>query len=222
MARPGRIKLEEIKLEGGIVVPVYLHKETGVFSAEYVEEYVRAEADCELHTNANEHWSGKDLEKLREDVRRWAREKKQLQWEPVIVLYSGVSRFTHHGRTVLGNTFERLMRGKKLHGDGYEWRQWGHQKSARGGFIYDTDLEVVPPSGRASEPMPLNSGEAEPQIIAYRPERWSALLKLVEMETALRERLTDIIGAGEAKIDALLTSVREGGLLALMGPKEGK
>ena len=76
--RPGNISLDDIKLEGGIVVHVTLNKETGVFHARYDEVHVGEN----IQAHGGESWEGKDLEKIREDVRKWAKEKRRSSGKP--------------------------------------------------------------------------------------------------------------------------------------------
>jgi hypothetical protein len=49
----------------------------------------------------------------------------------------------------------------------------------------------------------------------YTPERWLALLKLVEMEKALRDRLHELVEGGEKKLSPFLEKVPAIGLLGL-------
>lgn len=119
-----------------------------------------------------------------------------------------------------GQEFERLMRAPKLKGEGYEWRHWAHQKPDKG-FLYDTTLEVYGPGSPTGEPTNFH-GDEEPVVMDYTPERWLALLKLVEMEDALRERLQEFVSAGNKKLELFLTTVSHSGLLGLTSPKGKK
>lgn len=215
--RIGRIAVEEIKLEGGIVVRVTLEKESGTFHAQYDEVF----KGDQIEHHGGESWQNKDLDALRKEVHEWYKAKIQLKWEPVIVIYP--NRGYEHGRetNVLGSSFTRLMRAKKIKGDEYEWRSWAYSKPNNGPFVHDKDITVYPPGGNEGHPMAFGSDEDPPVIVPYTPERWLALLQLIEMETKLRERLCEIVNAGEAKLDAFLGRVRSAGLLAFT-PKEGK
>jgi len=216
--RPGNISLDDIELEGGVVVHVVLNKETGVFSANYHKVY---DGDNSQH-HETKSWEGKDLEKIREDVRQWAKENKQLKWEPVITVGPKDSFGMHHAHHVLGQCFQRIMRAKKLDADGYEWRYWAFSKPGKDtSFVYDKDLEVYPPAAQASEPRAWREGDVEPVILEYTPERWLALLQLVEMEKALREKLHELVEGGEKKLSLFLEKVPAIGLLGL-APKERK
>ena len=215
--RPGTISLDDINLEGGIVVHVYLDKEKGIFHARYDEVHVGEN----IQAHDGESWEGKDLEKLREDVKKWAKEKKALKWEPVIAVGPEDGFGMHGAHGVLGQSFKRLMRAKKHTGDGYEWRNWAYSKPGKdSSFIYDHDLEVYPPSSQASEPEAFRSN-VKPIILEYTPDRWLALLKLVEMENALRDKLRDLVEEGEQKFNVFLEKVPATGLLGL-APKEKK
>lgn len=207
---PGTVLLDDIKLEGGLVVRVSLDKKTGIFHARYSETF---KMENGTHHDG-ESWSGKDLEKIREDVKRWAREKKALKWEPVIVVGPADAFGMHGGRKLLGHQFIREMRAKKLKGDGYEWRGWAHQKPDNGGFVYDEDLEVYPPSGTISAPAPWGGG-AEPVVIEYTPDRWLALLQLAAMEAILKTRFSELVEGGEKQILGFLAKVPQVGLLGL-------
>ena len=213
----GRMKLEEIKLEGGVIVPVSLDKETGTFHAEYLETF---SGENETH-QFNEHWQDKDLEKLRIQVREWARTQRKLDWKPVIVLHRTVDGWNSRVKSVLGCGFERLMRAKKLKGEGYEWRGWALTAPDRN-FIYDTDLDVYPPSGHASEPKAYRHNDREPIVIEYTPERWLALFRLIEMEKALQAKLEEIFGSGEKRLDLFFSKLQDGGLLAFNDPTKEK
>ena len=220
--RPGQIALDDIKLEGGIVVHVRLNKESGIFYADYMETY---EGENQTHHDTKS-WEGKDLEKIRAEVREWAANEKALKWEPVIAVGPKDSFGLSQGTTVLGQTFQRLLRGKKHKGGGYEWRYWAFSKPAKNGethtgFVYDKDLEVYPPAGKTHEPSAFRDGDVNPVILEYTPERWLALLQLVEMEKALKEKLNDLVVAGEGKLAGFLANVPKIGLLGL-APKEAK
>jgi hypothetical protein len=215
--RPGNISLDDIKLEGGIVVHVTLNKESGVFHARYDEIHVGEN----IQAHGGESWEGKDLEKIREDVKRWAKEKKALKWEAVIAVGPEEGFGMHGAHEVLGQSFKRLMRAKKHKGEGYEWRNWAYSKPGKdGSFIYDHDLEVYPPSSQASQPEAFRSN-VKPIILEYTPERWLALLKLVEMEGALRKKLQDLVEDGENKFSLFLEKVPAIGLLGLAPDKKG-
>lgn len=214
--RPGQISLDDIKLEGGIVVKVHLDKETGIFHARY-EEIWRGE---NIEHHGGESWEGKDLEKIRKDVHEWAKREKALKWEPVIAIGPKDSFGIGRNHSVLGQSFERLMRAKKHKGDDYEWRSWAYNKPTDRGFVYDTDLEVYPPSGSTSEPSAWNDG-IDPVVMEYTPERWLALLKLIEMEKTLRDKLHELVAGGEQKLVGFLAQVPTIGLLGL-APKGKK
>lgn len=173
--RTGRIAVEEIKLEGGIVVKVTLDKESGVFHARYDEVF----KGDNIESHGGERWKDKDLDALRKQVKEWYKEKVQLRWEPVIVIYPNRDRSYSNEKKVLGGSFERLMRAKKLKGDEYEWRSWAYSKPD-GGFVCDKDLEVYPSSGKDSTPTAFGSDEDPPIIMPYTPERWLSLLQLVK------------------------------------------
>lgn len=213
--RPGQIALDDMKLEGGIVVKVSLNKETGIFTARYDEVHVGEN----IEAHGGESWEGKDLEKIRRDVHKWATEQKALKWEPVIAVGPKDSFGMGRDHVVLGQSFMRLMRGRKHRGEGYEWRSWAFNKPNNGGFVYDHDLEVYPPSSQASEPSAFRSGDLDPVVMEYTPERWLALLKLVEMEKALRDKLYELVEGGEKKLLPFLEKVPTIGLLGL-APKE--
>lgn len=216
--RPGQIALDDIVLEGGIVVHVRLNKETGVFHADWMHVY---EGDNETHHDTKS-WEGKDLEKIRQDVRDWAKENKALHWEPVISVGPKDSFGMHQAHVVLGQAFQRLLRAKKHSGDGYEWRYWAFSKPGKEtSFVYDKDLEVYPPAGKTSEPSAFRDGEIDPVILEYTPERWLALLQLVEMEKALKTRLLELVEGGEKKLALFLEKVPTTGLLGLAPDKKG-
>lgn len=214
--RPGQIALDDICLEGGIVVKVHLNKETGVFHARY-DEIWKGE---NIEHHGGESWEGKDLEKIRADVRKWALEEKALKWEPMIAVGPENGFGMHNARSVLGQKFERLMRAKKHKGESYEWRSWAYNKPDDGGFIYDKDLEVYPPSGSTSEPSTFRDGDIPPVVMEYTPERWLALLQLVEMEKALRTKLLELVEGGEKKLTGFLAQVPSIGLLGLAQKKK--
>jgi hypothetical protein len=214
-APKGWIRLDDIKLEGGIVVTVNLDKNEGIFHAEYSKIL---EMENGQHHDG-ETWKGKDLEKIREDVQKWHKEQKALKWEPVIVV-KPAEGFGHHRRKVLGQEFERLMRAPMHTGKGYEWRSWAYQKPD-GGFLYDKDLEVYGPGGQDSEPTKGFHSDVKPVIMPYTPERWKALLQLVKMEAALRDRLEGIVKGGNEQLENFLLKVPQMGLMGLT-PKPGK
>lgn len=210
--KPGQIALDDIKIEGGIVVKVSLNKETGVFTARY-DELWKGE---HIEHHGGKTWEGKDLEKIRKDVQEWAKREKVLKWEPVISVGPEGGFGMHNAKTVLGQKFERLMRAKNHKGDGYEWRNWAYSKPGKdGSFVYDTDLEVYPPSGQSSEPSAFQRGEIPPVTMEYTPERWLALLQLVQMEKALRTKLMELVEGGEKKLVGFLAKVPTTGLLGL-------
>lgn len=215
--RPGQIALDDILLEGGIVVQVHLDKEKGIFHARY-DEIHRGE---NIEAHGGESWEGKDLEKIRKDVYEWAKREKALKWEPVIAVGPEDGFGMHGAHEVLGQSFKRLMRAKKHKGDGYEWRNWAYNKPADGGFVYDKDLEVYPPSSQASEPEAFRS-DVKPILLEYTPERWLALLKLVEMEKALRDKLYELVEGGEKKFVVFLEKVPTTGLLGLAPGEKGE
>jgi hypothetical protein len=215
--RPGWIALDDIELEGGVVVRVQLDKEKGVFHARYEE--VHKGEDCEYHSGKT--WEGKDLEKIRADVSEWHRAMNQLKWEPVIVIQEcGHS----NQKAVLDQGFTRMMRARKMNGKGYEWRYWpvtkpeekeeGGQRIGSGSFVNDHDLDVYPPGAMSSEPFTTRSDETPPVILEYTPERWTALLTLVEMEKALHARFREIVEHGAEEVGKLLTRIPSVGLLA--------
>lgn len=217
----GRISLDDIEIEGGIVVHVALDKESGVFYAEYM--HVHEGENIQHHDTKS--WEGKDLEKIRVDIRKWAQEEKALKWEPMIAVAPKDSFGMHNAHSVLGQKFERLMRAKKIDGEGYEWRSWAYTKPSKheghsSGFIYDKDLEVYPPSGSTSEPTAFRDGDIQPVVMEYTPERWLALLQLVEMEKALRDRLHELVAGGEQKLTGFLSKVPSIGLLGLAPKKK--
>lgn len=207
---PGRVKLDDIKLEGGIIVKVHLVKETGIFHATYFRRY-ETERGWE---SENKSWEGKDLDKIRADIAKWAKEEKALKWEPVISVSSNDEWHSGGKHKVLGQEFERLMRAPKLKGEGFEWRNWAHEKPD-GGWLYDSDLEVYGPSATTSEPTNFH-GDNEPVVMAYTPERWLALLDLVKMEEALRDRLQEFVSAGNQKLELFLSTIPQSGLLGLV------
>lgn len=213
----GWVRLDDIELEGGIVVKVSLDKEKGIFHARYDEHWKNGENE-EHH--GGKSWEGKDLEKIRNDVYIWAKEEKALKWEPVIAIWDadGYGGARHK---VLGQQFDRLMRAKKHKGDDYEWRHWAFSAPDKN-FIYDTDLEVYAPAAQTSEPSKFRSDENKPVIMEYSPEKWLALLKLVEMESALRDRFHEIVGSGKEKVEQLLEKIPTAGLLAFAPKPKGK
>lgn len=215
----GRISLDDIVIEGGVVVHVALDKESGVFHADYFKTHEGEN----IHHHETKAWQGKDLEQIRKDVRDWAKKEKALKWEPVIAVGPVDTFGMHQAKNVLGQKFERLMRAKKVDGEGYEWRYWAYNKPAdkngHTGFIYDKDLEVYPPSGSTSEPSAWRDGETEPVVMEYTPERWLALLQLVQMEKALRTKLLELVEGGEKKLTTFLAQVPSIGLLGL-APKQ--
>lgn len=62
--RPGQVKLDDIKLEGGITVKVHLDKNAGTFHALYREHHVQGEDEF----TSSRTWDGKDLDKIRAGV----------------------------------------------------------------------------------------------------------------------------------------------------------
>lgn len=214
--RNGFIRLDDIELEGGIVVHVELDKEKGIFHARYDEVWEGEN----ITAHGGESWEGKDLEKIRQDVKTWAKEKKALKWEPVIAVWDA-DGYGQSNHKVLGQQFERLMRAKKHKGDDYEWRSWAYNTPDKN-FVKDTDLEVYPPSAQASEPSKFRDHENAPVIMEYSPEKWLALLKLVEMERALKSRFHEIVGGGKEKVEQLLAKIPSAGLLAFAPKTKGK
>jgi hypothetical protein len=212
--RTGKTAIEDIQLEGGIVVHVTLDKESGTFHARYDEIF----KGDNIEHHGGESWQNKDLKALRTEVRQWCKEKIRLQWEPIIVIYPNGGRSHSSEKEVLGCRFERLMRAKKLKGDEYEWRSWAYT-NPNGSFVTDNDLDVYGPGGNEGQPTAFRSYEDPPVIIPYMPERWLALFKIIDMEKTLRRKLRDIINAGESKIDAFLGRVSSTGLLAFT-PKD--
>jgi hypothetical protein len=206
------ITLDPIELEGGLKVDVRLNKEDGVFHAHYDEIH---EGENVLH-HGGKSWEGKDLEKIRVDVHEWAKKEKKLKWEPVIVV-SGKRGYRHDEHDVLGQIFDRMMRAKTVDSKTYVWREWAYTKPGDGGYVRDTDLEVYPPSGEASEPGKFRSDDPEPVVMEYSAEKWLALLKLVQMEEALRKKFAEIVGQGKGKLELALERVPIAGLLALDG-----
>lgn len=202
----GKITLEEIRLEGGVVIPVTLEKETGTFEAVFEDRYENASQS--IHSDKT--WRNKDLEKLRQEVKAWHHEKVRLKWEPVIVLWTDPNG--NSDLKVLGCSFERLMRAKKLSGDDYEWRYWAISTPDED-FVYKEDLEVYAPSGGRGKPKAWGNNP-EPVVMPYTGARWTSLLNLIEMEEALRSRLRDIMSSDEPKIDGFLDRLNSGGLLA--------
>ena len=162
---------------------------------------------------------GKDLEKIRKDVQEWAKREKALKWEPVITVGPKDSFGIGREHVVLGQSFARLMRAKKHKGDDYEWRSWAYSKPD-GSFVYDKDLEVYAPAGQASEPSAWGGG-IDPILLEYTPERWLALLKLVEMEKALKDKLHELVEGGEKKFSLFLEKVPAIGLLGLAPDEKG-
>jgi hypothetical protein len=216
----GHILVEEMKLEGGITVPVTMCKEDGSFHAVFNERHRDGEDGVYM---SGQRWGDGTLEGIRIQIRKWHQEASQLRWEPVIVLYPGSRRLHSDNFRLLGCDVDRLMRAKKISGKGYEWRHWGtthgdHLGDRSRSFVEKEDLEVPPPSGMAGEPTAWG-GEGEPVLIAYTPERWSSLLKLYHMEEELRARMREIVNSDEEVIDAFLGRVRTNGLLAFQ-PKE--
>lgn len=213
---PGEIRLDPINLEGGISVDVVMDKKTGEFTATY--QAVHEMENGEHHDS--ERWSGKDLEKIRQDVKKWAQEQKALKWEPVIVVIPS-DGYRSSRKEVLGQEFYRCMRAKKHRGKDYEWRSWAYQKPG-GGFLYDEDLEVYGPGGQAGEPHVFGQhSDVAPVVMEYTPEKWQALLKLVEMEKALRERLFEIVSGGKKELEPFLKRLPSVGLVGLQ-PKSKK
>lgn len=216
----GRISLDDIVIEGGVVVNVALDKESGVFHA----DYNKLHEGENIQSHETKAWHGKDLDQIRKDVREWAKKEKALKWEPVISVGPEDSFGMHQAKSVLGQKFERLMRAKKVDGEGYEWRYWAYSKPAdkngHGGFVYDKDLEVYPPTASTSEPSAYRQGDINPVIMGYTPERWLALLQLVEMEKALRTKLLELVEGGEKKLTGFLAQVPTTGLLGLSQNKK--
>lgn len=214
--RRGEVIVEAIKLEGGLEVLVRLNKVTGVFSASYEEAFPTSNG---THCD-REFWEGRDLAQLREDIEEWARTKKSLVWEPVIVVGQKSSFGLGEGQRLLGHVFLRMMRARMHTGKDYVWRRWAQTKPAPkdslgGSFLYDHDLEVYPPSSSAVAPSAGLSG-LEPAVIDYTPERWVALLKLREMETSLQNKLKNIIKGGADELEKMLLKVPATGLLGLI------
>jgi hypothetical protein len=211
----GQIALDDIELEGGIVVKVRLDKETGIFHASYTEFFKMENGEA----HGGESWSGKDLEKIRSDVRQWAKEKKALKWEPVIVIAPKNAMGLHDGQSVLGQVFDRRMRARKHKGDDFEWRTWAHSKPD-GSFVYANDLEVYAPGSQSSAPSAW-SGSLDPVTIEYTSERWLALLQLRDMERALQKRLEELVEGGAKAISGFLAKVPAVGLLGLSKGVQG-
>lgn len=212
---PGTITVDEVKLEGGITIPILLSKESGIFRA-------RIDRTFEGHNTTHhesESWEDKDLDKVRTKIHQWHKDNVKLDWEPLIVLFpGGGSDYRSRSENVLGSCFERMMRAKKLTSENYEWRSWAFSKPD-GGFVYAHDLDVYPPGGKEHRPEKWRSNETDPVIIPYTPERWTALLQLVKMENALRERLAVIMQSDEMKLDLFFRQVTGTGLLAFSGLK---
>lgn len=216
---PGTVHIEDVKLEGGITIPIILHKEDGIFRAHHNLVF---EGENTTHYDGKS-WEDKDLDKVRKDIKQWHQSNVKLKWEPMIILHPSGERFgSSRQKKVLGSAFERMLRAKKLKSDDYEWRTWAYSKSESGSsFVYDHDLEVYPPGATASAPEAYRDEET-PVVIAYTPERWHALLQLIKMEEALRERLSEIMKMDEPKLDVFFKKIQSGGLLAFGGlkPKE--
>lgn len=210
---PGMMTIEEVKLEGGITIPITLIKESGIFFAEHFQTF---EGENITH-NDHERWEDKDLDKVRAKIKAWHLEKVKLKWEPIIVLWPGGTGFHNSVNKVLGSGFERMMRAKKLSSDSYEWRSWAYKKP-NSDFLYDHDLEVYEPSGTTGEPHGWQN-EPDPVILAYTPARWTSLLQLRKMEEALRDRLEEILKADVAHMDLFFNKIQSAGLLAFTGAK---
>lgn len=210
----GWITLDPIELEGGIKVEVRLSKDDGIFHAYYDEIH---EGEHVVH-HGGKTWEGKDLEKIRVDVREWANAEKKLKWEPVIVVWNEKGYGGRNEHHVLGHRFDRLMRAKAHRGELYVWRNWAYTKPGKDhNFVYDTDLEVYPPSGETGAPCKYRSDEPEPVVMDYSADKWVALLKLIEMEEALTKKFTEIVGQGKDKLELVLKRVPIAGLLAFDG-----
>lgn len=184
--------------------PITLDTDTGMFHL-----------DLKGH---DRRFTGKDLEKLREDASVWLEANARLVFEPVIV----VRVEDEHGDYVRRQShevhfeYERAFRGKRPDGE-VIWKDWQTKGSIPegDGNGWDDCLEGEP-APQGSEPF----GAEDAAIIPYTDEQWTALRKITKLLQALQTRLFEVKKSG--KMAAFLQDLAKKGTPFLLPAPEAK
>jgi hypothetical protein len=207
VARRGIAKVDKLEWRG-VVYPIFLHKESGEFSA----HIPNPDNDrCPL-----ESFRG-DLPTVKQQLEKYLKDAdgKDLQWEPVILIKREKLESWERSRAAensLNLEYKRGFRAKMISGK-LLWRDFLETNPS------DEDDVAVKMREYNSDPPYWHTKAVE---LAYTAERWSSLRLITETMKLMNERLQTIINSGADEVSNMLRGISEkGAQLLLPAPKEG-
>jgi hypothetical protein len=208
MAQRGVVKVDKVEWRG-VVYPILLNKETGVFSAHIPNPDQTSGRHCPLETFRGE------LPDVKSKLEKYLKEAdgKDLQWTPLILVKHKNRESLEYGRKdqhSLNLDYARGFRAKTMSGK-MLWREF------IGNDHDDLDLKMREYN---SDPPYWRTDAIE---LAYTPERWSSLRIITETMNLMNERLQAILQGGVDEVSKMLTGISEkGAQLLLPAPKKVK